>query len=201
MSKLQEIELHRLHPTQITVGMIEVEDKRRKLESLGSHERRDFIAAHEIPGVWGPENKLYLIDHHHLARAASEAGLEKGVFAVEDDLSHLSDLSLFWSRMTSARWAHPIDEHGRPQSCDDIPRHVLKLKDDVYRSLAGYVRDAGGYQKTPTAFAEFVWADFFRNRIKVGPNRDDFEHAVKKALQLAASPDAASLPGYVRPKP
>jgi hypothetical protein len=199
MSKLHEVEIHRLHPTQITVGMIEVDDKRRRLEALGKGHQRDLMAAHPIPAVWGPDEKLYLIDHHHLARAATEAGVDTGFFEVEDDLSSL-DLPRFWRHMAGARWAHPIDEHGKPQSCDDIPKHVHKLKDDVYRSLAGYVRNAGGYEKTPTAFAEFLWADFFRTRIPVGPSRHDFDHAVKTALELAATAAAASLPGYLSRK-
>lgn len=195
MSKQHEVEIHRLHPTQMTVGMIEVADKRAKLASLHKHEVRDFMAEHPIPAVWGPEEKLYLIDHHHLARAASEAAVETGFFEVEDDLSKL-EVRQFWSHMSQARWAHPIDEHGRTQAFDAIPKHVEKLKDDVYRSLAGYVRNAGGYDKTPTAFAEFLWADFFRTRVKTGTSREDFTQAVDKALKLAASPEAASLPGY-----
>ena len=60
--------------------------------------------------------------------------------------------------------------------------HLEGLRDDPYRSLAGYVRNAGGFEKTPTAFAEFLWADFFRPRVEIGSTRADFEVAVKKAL-------------------
>jgi hypothetical protein len=200
MSKRHEVEIHRLHPTQMTVGMIEVGDKRAKLATLGKHEVRDFMAAHAVPAVWGPDDKLYLIDHHHLARAASEAGVDTGFFEVEDDLSKLG-FTQFWTRMSLARWAHPIDERGRVQTFDDIPKHVEKLKDDVYRSLAGYVRTRGGFEKTPTAFAEFQWADFFRSRIPVGPSRADFDRAVETALHLATSPEAARLPGFTGNKP
>lgn len=196
MSKLREVEIHRLHPTQITVGMIEVHDKRARLEALRPDERRELMAAHPIPAVWGPHEKLYLIDHHHLARAADEVGVGTGFFRVQDDLSTLAPTP-FWRKMREARWAHPIDEQGRVQSCEDIPRHVQALRDDVYRSLAGYVRNAGGYEKTPTAFAEFQWADFFRTRIAIGPSRADFARAVDQALQLAASPQAVSLPGFI----
>jgi hypothetical protein len=196
MSKVHEIELHRLRPTQITVGMIEVEDKRAKLESLGSHEQREFLAAHPIPAVWGPEDRLYITDHHHLGRAASDADIDTGFFDVQEDFSKLTPPE-FWQKMSAARWAHPIDEKGRACHCDDIPHHLGKLRDDVYRSLAGYVRNAGGFQKTPTAFAEFLWADFFRPRVLVGPTREGFDKAVAVALKLAASPDAATLPGYL----
>jgi hypothetical protein len=195
VAKLHEVEIHRLRPTQITVGMIEVEDKRSMLGALGKHERRDLLEAHPIPAVWGPDGKLYITDHHHLARAASEAGVESGFFLVEDDFTKVP-IAQFWPKMSAARWAHPIDEQGRRRPFTEIPDHVEKLRDDPYRSLACYVRNAGGFDKTPTAYAEFLWADFFRRRVVIGPTRADFDSAVRKALALAGSDAAADLPGY-----
>jgi len=198
MSKLHEVEIHRLRPTQITVGLIEVHDKRAKLESLEKHEQKAFLLDHPIPAVWGPDGKLYITDHHHLGRAAEEAGVDTGFFSVEEDFSKLP-IAQFWPRMSAAHWAHPIDQNGKWCSFEMIPDHLLKLIDDPYRSLAGYVRDAGGYDKTPTAFAEFQWADFFRRRVVIGPTREGFLSAVTAALKLAASPEAAQLPGYKPP--
>jgi hypothetical protein len=199
MGSLHEVEIHKLRPTQITVGMLEVHDKRARLEALKKHEQRDFMQAHPIPAVWGPDGKLYITDHHHLGRAASEANVDTGFFMVEADFSKLP-IAEFWPKMSAQSWVHPVDQHGRLCGYENIPNHVEKLLDDPYRSLAGYVRDAGGYDKTPTAFAEFLWADFFRTRIAIGATRDDFNKAVKLALPLAASKDAAHLPGYKAPQ-
>jgi hypothetical protein len=77
-----------------------------------------------------------------------------------------------------------------------LPAHLDQLRDDVYRSLAGYVRNAGGYDKTPAAFAEFVWADFFRRNVPVELVRSDFQTAVRAALPLAKGHRAKGLPGY-----
>lgn len=195
MAKLHEVEIHRLRPTQITVGMIEVHDKRDKLLSLKKSEQQEFLEAHAIPAVWGPDGKLYITDHHHLGRACQEAGVDTGFFLVEDDFSSLP-IAQFWPKMAAAHWAHPIDQVGKPRPFEDLPDHLQKLLDDPYRSLAGYVRDAGGYEKTPTAFAEFLWADFFRPRVAIGPTRPDFQKSVDQAMKIAASPDAAHLPGY-----
>jgi hypothetical protein len=198
MSKLHEVEIHRLRPTQVTVGLIEVHDKRARLEALGKHERKEFLSDHPIPAVWGPDGKLYITDHHHLARAAEEAAIDTGFFSVEEDFSKVP-IAQFWPRMSAAHWAHPIDQNGKPVSFELIPDSLLKLIDDPYRSLAGYVRDAGCYDKSPTAFCEFQWADFFRARVRIGPTRADFNNAVAIALKLAASPEAAKLPGYKGP--
>jgi hypothetical protein len=195
MAKLHEVEIHRLRPTQITVGMIEVHDKRDKLLSLKKSEQQEFLEAHAIPAVWGPDGKLYITDHHHLGRACDEAGVETGFFLVEDDFSNLT-IAQFWPKMAAAHWVHPIDQAGKPRPFEDLPDHLQKLVDDPYRSLAGYVRDAGGYEKTPTAFAEFLWADFFRPRVVIGTTRPDFHESVDHAMKIATSPDAAHLPGY-----
>lgn len=195
MARQHEAPMHKLRPTQITIGFIEVSVKRKELLALKKHQQRDFLAAHMIPAVYGPDEHVHITDHHHLARAALEAGIESGFFLIEADLA-LLEPSAFWREMGEKRWAHPIDEHGRRQPFTAIPKHLEELRDDVYRSLAGFVRTAGGYEKTPTAFCEFAWADFFRHRIVIGPTQEDFERAVATALVLARSPAARELPGY-----
>src|SRR5579863_4232258 len=119
--------------------------------------------------------------------------------SIEDDFSEVP-IAQFWPKMNDAKWVHPIDQNGRLCSFMDIPNHLEKLRDDPCRSLAGYVRNAGGYEKTATGFAEFLWADFFRPRVLIGPTRPDFHSSVDKALTLATSAAAANLPGYKGPE-
>src|SRR5579862_5733627 len=171
MSKVQECPVHKLHPTQITVGMIEVADKEALLRGLNESQRREFLAAHFIPAVKGPDDKLYVTDHHHLGRALVDLGLDTGFFLIEADLSSL-DPSVFWPAMEQNKWVHPYDENGILRAFGDIPKYLQGLRDDPYRSLAAYVRNAGGYKKTPEPFAEFLWADFFRQRLTVGVGRE-----------------------------
>jgi hypothetical protein len=195
VARPHEAELRKLRPTQLTIGFIEVHHKRKALEALDKQAQRDFLAAHLMPAVRGPGEHVFITDHHHLARAAQEVGIETAFFLIEADLTKLDDAA-FWRAMQEKQWAHPIDAQGRRRSCSIIPKHLEELHDDVYRSLAGFVRDRGGYQKTPTAFCEFAWADFFRHRIVIGPTHEDFEHAVDQALVLARSAAARALPGY-----
>ena len=100
--------------------------------------------------------------------------------------------------MIKNHWAHPIDWQGEKCPIAAIPSHVSGLCDDVYRSLACYVRNAGGFEKTPTAFGEFQWADFFRDRVVVGSTHTDFDRAVQQAFKLARSRKARELPVYRR---
>ncbi|HVT35814.1 MAG TPA: ParB-like protein [Nevskiaceae bacterium] len=196
MSKLHECKVEHLRPTQITVGMLEVHDKRQHLRELGHHQRREFLREHAIPAVLGPNEKLYLTDHHHLGRALVDENIEHGFFLIEADLSALTDHAAFWLEMNARQWAHPVDPQGRRHDCTAIPHHLAELVDDPYRSLAGYVRNAGGYCKTQAAFAEFQWADFFRRHVTIGAGHAAFAAAVAQALALARSPLAQHLPGY-----
>jgi hypothetical protein len=195
MPKIQEATLKELHPTQLTVGFIVVQDKRKHLASMSTSDQRAFMKDHPIPAVLGPQGRLYITDHHHLGRAAFDAGVASAFFSVEGDLSKCS-VEAFWKEMNDNLWVHPLDENGVRHFYATIPESLNKLVDDVYRSLAGYVRDAKGFDKTPTAFAEFVWADFFRRNIPVETVRSDFASAVHAGISLAQSKFAKSIPGY-----
>lgn len=195
MPKIQEAALKELHPTQLTVGLIVVQDKKKHLAAMTSSEQRAFMKDHPMPAVLGPQGRLYITDHHHLGRAALEAGVTSGFFLVEADLSKCS-METFWKEMNESQWVHPLDENGVRHFYSRIPDHLGKLVDDLYRSLAGYVRDEHGYDKTPTAFAEFIWADFFRRNIPIETVRDDFATAVRAGIALAQSKWARHIPGY-----
>lgn len=196
MSKTQESSLSKLHPTQLTVGMIVVKDKKTHLTTLSPQDQREFMRQHTMPAVTGPGGKLYVTDHHHLGRAALDAGLATAFFEVDADLSDCTSPDDFWKQMEKNHWVHPLDENGVRHYSWRIPSQLADLVDDVYRSVAGYVRDAGAYDKVPEAFAEFVWADFFRRTLPIELVRADFRTAVLQAIPLARGHYAKGLPGY-----
>jgi hypothetical protein len=195
MSKITATPPDSLSPTQITVGMIEVRDKQKQFAALKAAEQEELLRAHAMPAVVGPRGKLYITDHHHLGRAAIEAGVGKVFCEIEADFSSYA-LPAFWKEMEENSWVHPLDECGVRHIYSKLPARLAQMVDDVYRSLAAYVRNAGGYDKTGKAFAEFIWADFFRRNVAVEIVTGDFEAAVRAALPLAKSHRAKSLPGF-----
>ena len=195
MPKVQEAPIKELHPTQLTVGLVVVQDKKKHLQTLSSSDQRSFMKAHCMPAVVGPQGRFYITDHHHLGRAAWDAGVTSAFLEIEEDFSKCT-VETFWKEMNDNHWVHPLDENGVRHYYNTIPDCLGKLIDDVYRSLAGYVRDKGGYDKTPTAFAEFVWADFFRRNIAIETVRADFHTAVQAGLSLAQSKIAKTIPGF-----
>jgi hypothetical protein len=192
-----------LHPTQITVGMREVEDKRERWRAKSGKSGKksaEFLGKHMIPVILGPQNRHYVIDHHHLARALHDEGVKNVLVTVVANLSKLEQ-DTFWFVLDNRSWMHPFDDEGRRRGYKDIPKSVAELVDDPFRSLAGELRRVGGYAKDTTPFSEFLWADFLRRRIKRKAVERDFGPAVETALQLAKSQDANYLPGWCGPAP
>jgi hypothetical protein len=195
MAKILGLSVEQLRPLQATVGMLEVEAKRKHLLAMNQKDLKAFLKGAPIPTVIGEEERHYIIDHHHLARALWDGGITKVFATVVEDLSRLPE-SEFWDTVIERRWVHPYDEHGILRAMSAIPDDVSGLTDDPYRSLAAFVRDAGGYVKTPEPFAEFQWAAFYRTRIPMWTNRFQFNAAVDQGVHLAWSPDARTLPGF-----
>jgi hypothetical protein len=186
-----------LRPTQITVGLREVEQKRAKWRKEGP-KKQSFLGAHMIPVVIGPKNERYILDHHHLALALHLEGVERVLTSVSADLSKLPK-DAFWYLLAHKNWMHVYDAKGQLKIHKDIPRSLNGLTDDPFRSLAGFLRGKGGYAKDTTLYSEFLWADFLRRNVPRKLVDQDFDKALRKALQLSQSKKADYLPGWCGP--
>ena len=195
---LKPIPLAELHPTQITVGMREVAEKRREWKARHGDKAAEFLGEHMIPVVLGPANRRYVTDHHHLARALYDEGVKNVITTIVLDLSQLEE-DAFWVVLDNRGLMHPFDAKGRRRGYDRIPGLVEDLVDDPYRSLAGELRRAGGFAKDTTPFSEFLWADFLRRRVPRKAVKADFGAAVQEALRLAKRREADYLPGWCGP--
>jgi hypothetical protein len=184
----------RLRPTQMTVGRAEVADKRAEWEKLGRKKRKELLAQHWFPGVLGPKNQVFIVDHHHLGLALFEEKVKQVPVMIQRDFSWLEP-TVFWRTMEFNRWAHPYDARGERQAYEAIPDCLDALADDPYRTLAARVRMAGGYSKDATPYAEFLWADYYRRHLKLKGDRVSGKQ-LQNALLLAHSHDTAYLPGW-----
>ena len=195
--RVHPIPILELRPTQMTVGMREVKEKRKRFREKGK-KQGDMIGKHMIPVVRGPDKRYYVVDHHHLARALHDEGIKDILVTTIGDLT-MVEKDAFWGVMDNKRWVYPYDAGGERCAFKDLPKSIKDLKDDPYRSLAGELRRAGGFAKDTTPFSEFLWADFLRRRIARKVVEDHFSKAIEKALELAKSHDAIYLPGWCGP--
>ena len=219
-----QVKLNDLRPTQSAAGFDEVNDKIARYSAKSKADLRDYLLTHPVPVVIGNGGLFYLTDHHHLCNALwktaegkNKAGIDTGnarvVVAVQYNLAPLKGYH-FWKTMHQARLLYLFDNYGGgPMRPKDLCTHVKHLANDPYRSLAWEVRSRYGYSKSPHAFAEFVWADFFRVRIiidnwilkdKIRGSEILFsklpaeqkQEIIDEAMQVARSPEARGMPGY-----
>jgi hypothetical protein len=83
---LHPVAIDDLRPTQITVGMREVEAMRKTWRTRQGDKGAEFLGRHMIPVIVGPKDRYYIIDHHHLTRALHEEGVEKVLVTVVANL-------------------------------------------------------------------------------------------------------------------
>jgi len=198
---INPVAIAELRPTQITVGYREVTEKRREWRERAvksGKKASQYLGSHMIPTVLGPNERHYVIDHHHMARALLDEKQKQVLVTVTLDLSTLPKAA-FWTYLDNRGLCHPYDVTGKRRDFDAIPKEIAGLADDPYRSLAGELRRAGGFAKDTTPFSEFLWADFLRRRVKAGQIKEQFAAAIEKALSLAKSEAAAYLPGWCGP--
>ncbi len=196
--RLHMVAIDELRPTQMTVGLREVKAKQQEWKKAGAGEQEIFLGRHMVPVIQGPRDRFYVIDHHHLCRALLGDGQTDVEITVIANLSRL-EKEAFWVFMDNRAWLHPYDAEGKRRPWEDLPKRIADMEDDPYRSLAGALRRAGGFAKDTTPFAEFLWADFFRRRIKPGRLKSHFGKALDEAMTLAKSGDTDFLPGWCGP--
>ena len=189
--------LSRLKPTQMTVGMREVEKKRvrfrKMMQTPGALEKN--LQANPVLVVLGPEDSVYVVDRHHMALALTKEGFEKAPVKVMHDFSDLTPKQ-FWKKMLNQKLVYPYDANGVERPLTDLPQKLTDMEDDIYRSLAWFVRQKGGFNKVETPYAEFKWARYFQQYITPAEIEKSFDNACAKALTLAHDPEAGALPGY-----
>ncbi|WP_130470263.1 ParB/Srx family N-terminal domain-containing protein [Candidatus Magnetaquicoccus inordinatus] len=192
-----KISLDDLHPTQYSVGMNEVQNK--KLELLSDIEQKKDIwkkVKNFVPVVRGPDNKVYITDHHHLVTAiyhikqdSNNISNDIPVYFIEDYYNMLDnkDDCRFWSSMKATNKVWLKNNQGIDIQPSELPKQIKGLQDDPMRSLAAMVEDNCGFLKcgkkecetkigkekfqkscaTDPYFLEFKWADFIRNDGKI----------------------------------
>ncbi len=198
---MKQPKLLELRPTQFVLGMKEIEAKILKMKSFSQNELKAYCDDHEIPVVLGPGKEMYLIDHHHFARACWEQDVDLYKIKVIKDLSHKKEQD-FWNFMVRKSWVYLHDQFGMgPHTPAALPNDIRCLADDPFRSLAWAVLDAQCIKKQDIPFFEFQWAEFFRLNIAVPlHSKSNFKQALNLAKKWARSKAASDLPGFIAKK-
>ncbi|MDR5758507.1 ParB/Srx family N-terminal domain-containing protein [Caballeronia sp. LZ035] len=193
---MNTLDIDHLRPTQMTHGERQIRRKAEAYRALHARDLKMAIAEKPIVIVLGPDGEPYVIDHHHVACALLRIGVPRVPFVLVRDFSSLSSAE-FWLTLESRSWVYPYDAARRRVAFADMPRRLSEAQNDEFRSLAAFVRDAGGYDKSDIPLADFRWADFFHAHLPSPINDAEFDALLQPALALARSPKAAGLPGFI----
>jgi hypothetical protein len=194
---MNTLSIETLRPTQFTHGERQLKQKAAAYRAMSAHELEMEIAQKPIAVVLGPDDVPYVIDHHHVAGALWRVDVKEAPFVLVRDWSKLSP-GAFWLALENHAWIWPYDANGRRVSFEDMPLHLWDAQNDEFRSLAAFVRDAGGYEKTSVPLADFRWTAFFRARFECPGSDAEFDALLRQALDLARSDAALGLPGHPR---
>jgi hypothetical protein len=191
-----KIRIADLRPTQLTLGLSEVAKRAAKIGKMSPKERETYIDRKSIPHVIGPIGRIYMVDHHHMARALWSLDVSEA--AIGERLADWSDLEIkpFWRKMEAKGYCWPIDADGNRRPYAAIPHHVKDLTDNVWRSLARELRGTA-FEDLDTPFQEFMWGDYFRTFMSRRLIELEFRLAVELATKLAHHSEAQDLPGYI----
>ena len=156
-------------PTQFNIGQIVTH---RRVERIHHHNQRGrldaYLAARVAPLVWGPGNRFFIIDRHHLSYALlnSQLAVEKKYLRayIKKDWRHFSE-DTFWKKMQNHQWAY-LKDKGSKRHWSELPP-LDQLGDDPHRSLIWLAirRDVIDKPNDARPFFEFYIADQIREHI------------------------------------
>lgn len=198
--------LEDIRPSQAAVGLFSIKDKSGKIEKeWAQNELDEYLEEEANPAVISPDNKLYIIDGHHFHYALATANIPKSkkrsyIDVIADFRAQSQEE--FREYMIKNQYVYLKDKNFKDICFDSLPKSFPELADNPYRSLSWIAKERDCFEKTKTPFAEFLWGKFFKDKgVKVSSSLDAeaLGKAVKKAMKLCSSADAASLPGYVAP--
>lgn len=197
-------DVRQLRPLQGAVGMEEVRDKLQRIVAKPRKERSK-LDDDPIKVVRGPNGALFITDHHHGADAWRLSG-QPDVPCQIGARPPFGSEAEFWSGLVADRLVRLADANGNAITPAQLPKSLEAMPDDPYRSLAAEVRDAEGFCRSnmpQKEFAEFLWADWLRQRpeLPISAVKSSAASLLPTALALVRSPAAQTVPGYTGPEP
>ncbi len=200
VGKLYRVRISWVRPTQFAVGYKEISSRKKLFEKKTKKEQLEYLLKKTGSVVIGSDGYVWLIDGHHLGSVLSRIEEETGkarYLYVRVLGNYLAEENVDMEKLLVQKsWCYLKDGNGKRRNFAELPETLQDLQNDSYRSLAWLVKENGGFHESSVPFAEFQWADFFRDHIKQSQLKDKPWKAFKKAMNLARSLDAKTLPGY-----
>ena len=197
--ELFEVAVAQLQPTQWCVGLAEVKSRQLDFRGKSPNDQKKYLKGKPVPLVRNRSGSLWMIDRHHRLRALLDLDQDATTYGyliencpAEDDLESLRLLAdRGWLYLYNGRGHGPLLPQG-------LPKSLLKLEDDPYRSLAWKLKSEGLIRPEPLIpYHEFRWGTWLRSRALPPFSSHCLEPALPAARSLVRSNAASHLAGWI----
>lgn len=197
-AELLEVAVAELRPTQMCVGLAEVQHRVRDFTGEPLKQRRSYLRRKPVPLVLNGAGHLWMVDRHHRLRAllqvdggATAFGYVVLELATRDDHLTLQELQ-------QRGWLYLYNRRGDgPLPPEALPQQLTRLQDDAYRSLVWRLKREGYIGGAPLVpFHEFRWGAWLRGCDLPPFHSLYLAPALPAARRLVCSRAAAALEGW-----
>lgn len=187
-----------LHPTQMCIGLAEVLQRRRDFTQQSTNERLKYLQNKPIPIVSDKNNQLWILDRHHRLRALLEIDQDAEAYGYIVAETDTKDTLKTLNFLSKKGWLYLFDSRGRgPHSHDSLPRTLLGMEDDSYRSLVWKLKKEGLISPLPSIpYYEFRWGNWLRTRPLPPFNSRNLQPALPTARKIVCSNIASHIEGW-----
>ena len=197
-SELFELPIATLQPTQWCIGLAEVWARQEDFARDSRQQRLDYLRSKPVPLVRNASGEVWMVDRHHRLRGL--LGLDPHASAwcyVIADLP-FSDRADVLAFLQQQGWLYLYDGRGcGPRHPQELPRSLLDLEDDPYRSLVWRLKKDGFIKAQPQIpYHEFRWGGWLRRRPLPPFSSRRLQPAIQPARRLVCSQAASAMAGW-----
>ena len=187
-----------LHPTQLCVGLAEVLHRQKEFSQESTKKKLEYLQTKPIPIVCDRKNELWMLDRHHRLRAILEIDNNAEAYGYIVAETNTNETYKSLEFLSNKGWLYLYDNRGRgPYPSSSLPKSLLGMEDDSYRSLVWKLKREGLILPSPLIpYHEFRWSSWLRTRSLPPFNSRNLSPALSIARELVRSKNASHLAGW-----
>ena len=178
--------------------MAEVWSRQNDFSHESSQERLDYLKRKPVPLVRSATGDCWMVDRHHRLRGLLGIDSEARAWGyLIADLSASEPLEVL-GFLERQGWLYLFDGRGQgPRLPLELPKSLMDLDDDPYRSLVWKLKQEGAIKPQPQIpYHEFRWGAWLRRRPLPPFGSRRLEPALAPARRMVCSLAAADMPGW-----
>ena len=195
---LFEVAVASLQPTQWCVGLTEVWARQNDFARETRDTRLQQLRKKPVPLVRSAAGELWMVDRHHRLRALLGLDPQATTWGYVIADLEVSDRHAVFQLLDQRGWLYLIDGRGHgPRPAAELPRSLLDLEDDPYRSLVWKLKQEGLIKpQRQIPYHEFRWGHWLRRRPLPPFSSRHLHPALIPARRLVCSQAASGLAGW-----